>query len=82
MQSAFLQTLHSTNDSLKGWINILKVFLIRIPGSERRSRYGPNNIGGPTLDSVIWLPVDLHKSATFGLGLTHIRLQHFVCSII
>ena len=32
---------------------------------------------GTTLDCIIWSLVDTHKSVTFGLGLNHIRLQHF-----
>ena len=34
-------------------------------------------MGGPTLDCVIRLLVDTNKSATFGFGFNHIRLQHF-----
>ena len=29
---------------------------------------------GPTLDNVIWVLVDTHKSAIFGFGFNHIRV--------
>ena len=36
------------------------------------------NIGGTTLDCIIWSLVDKHQSATFGFGFNHIRLQYLV----
>ena len=36
-----------------------------------------NNIGGTTLECIIWLLVDTHKSATYGVGFDHLRVWHF-----
>lgn len=36
-----------------------------------------SNIGGITLECIIWLLVDANWSAASGSGLGHIRLQHF-----
>ena len=43
------------------------------------------NIGGTTLDCIIWSLVETHQSVTFGFGFNHIRLQHFydfICEVL